>query len=101
MRVYSVLTTSPEDIILSSSLEIDFIPENAVVVDIREKRKSVIPNSIPLSEVDFEKLRDKTIVLVCETGSLSLIMAKELREQGYKAFSLRGGIKGCPHLKLA
>jgi thiamine biosynthesis protein ThiI len=99
MRVYNVLTTNPEDVILSSSLEIDFIPENAVVVDIRKDRKHVIPNSLPLSEVNFEKLRDKTIILVCETGSLSLLMAKELREQGYRAFSLKGGIRGCPQLR--
>lgn len=94
-RVYDVLSASPEDVVLASSIELDFIPENAVVVDVRRDRSQPLPNSIPLSEVEWEKLRDKVIVLVCETGSLSHLIARELRELGYKAFSLRGGVKGC------
>jgi thiamine biosynthesis protein ThiI len=94
-RVYDVLSASPEDVVLASSIELDFIPENAVVVDVRRDRSQPLLNSIPLSEVEWEKLRDKVIVLVCETGSLSHLIARELRELGYKAFSSRGGVKGC------
>ena len=93
-RVYDVLSASPEDVVLASSIELDFIPENAVVVDVRRDRSQPLLSSIPLSEVEREKLRDKVIVLVCETGSLSHLTARELRELGYKAFSLRGGVKG-------
>ena len=95
VKIYDVLSTSPEDVVFASSIELDFIPENAVVVDVRKDRSQKIPNSVSLSEVDLEKLRDKTLVLVCETGSLSILMAKELRELGYKAFSLKGGVKTC------
>ncbi len=95
MKIYDVLSTNPEDVVFANSIELDFIPENAIIVDVRKDRSQKIPNSISLGEVDLEKLRDKTLVLVCETGSLSLLMAKELRELGYRAFSLKGGVKTC------
>jgi len=93
MKIFDVFSSNPEDIVVTSSIELDFIPENAVVVDVRRDRSNPLPNSISLSEVNFEELRDKVIVFVCETGSLSLLLAKELRDQGYKAFSLKGGVK--------
>ena len=99
LRIYDVLSTSPEDIALASNIELDFIPENAVIVDMRSNRSPPIPNSITLSEVDLEKFKDKTLVLVCETGSVSYVMAKELREMGYRAFSLKGGVKTCLQIR--
>ncbi|MEM4369586.1 MAG: rhodanese-like domain-containing protein, partial [Desulfurococcaceae archaeon] len=88
--------------VLGDELEVDFIPENALVVDARSSRKESekpIPGSILLSELDYSKLpRDRVIVLVCETGSISLLLARELREKGFKAYSLRGGIRGCKML---
>jgi len=95
LRIYDVLSTSPDDIVFASGIEIDFIPENAVLVDVRSNRSPPIPNSIALRDVDLEKFKDKTLVLVCETGNVSYIMAKELREMGYRAFSLKGGVKTC------
>jgi hypothetical protein len=67
-----VLNTSSGDVILSSSLEMEFIPENTVVVDIGRTAESVIHNGLLISEIDFEKPSDKTIILVCQIGSLSL-----------------------------
>ncbi|MEM3763149.1 MAG: rhodanese-like domain-containing protein, partial [Desulfurococcaceae archaeon] len=102
MRVVDVLSTSPEDAVLGDELEVDFIPENALIVDARSSRKKSekpIPGSIPLSELDYSKLpKDRVIVLVCETGSISLLLARELREKGFKAYSLRGGIRSCKML---
>ena len=95
LRTYDVLSTSPDDIVSASGIEIDFIPENAVLVDVRSNRSPPIPNSIALRDVDLEKFKDKTLVLICETGNVSYIMAKELREMGYRAFSLKGGVKTC------
>lgn len=95
LRIYDVLSTSPDDIVSASGIEIDFIPENAVLVDVRSNRSPPIPNSIALRDVDLEKFKDKTLVLICETGNVSYIMAKELREMGYRAFSLKGGVKTC------
>jgi hypothetical protein len=71
-----VLNTSSGDVILSSSLEMEFIPENTVVVDIGRTAESVIPNGLLISEIEFEKLSDKTIILVCQIGSLSLSWPK-------------------------
>jgi thiamine biosynthesis protein ThiI len=95
LRIYDVLSTSPDDIVSASGIEIDFIPENAVLVDVRSNRSPPIPNSIALRDIDLEKFKDKTLVLICETGNVSYIMAKELREMGYRAFSLKGGVKTC------
>lgn len=95
LRTYDVLSTSPDDIVSASGIEIDFIPENAVLVDVRSNRSPPIPNSIALRDIDLEKFKDKTLVLICETGNVSYIMAKELREMGYRAFSLKGGVKTC------
>jgi thiamine biosynthesis protein ThiI len=95
LRIYDVLSTRPDDIVFASGIEIDFIPENAVLVDVRSNRSPPIPNSIALRDIDLEKFKDKTLVLICETGNVSYIMAKELREMGYRAFSLKGGVKTC------
>ncbi|MEM1772734.1 MAG: rhodanese-like domain-containing protein, partial [Desulfurococcaceae archaeon] len=38
--------------------------------------------------------KDKIIVLICETGSKSYFLARALREDGFKAYSLKGGVRG-------
>jgi thiamine biosynthesis protein ThiI len=97
MAVYDVLSAKPEDVIPSSDLEIDFIPEGALIVDARGWRgveDGAIPGSIPLSKLDLEKPPgDRVVVVVCDTGSISQVVAGMLRERGFKAFSLRDGLK--------
>lgn len=97
LRSLDLLEASPEGVIPQCDIEIDFIPENSLVIDVRnddERRYNIINGSIPLSEVDLNRLpRDKVILLVCETGSRSYIMAKLLREKGFKTYSLRGGTR--------
>lgn len=78
------------------------------VVDIRsksEREEWFIPGSIhadvyhavrardanALAGVDLP--RDHPIVAVCGAGSTSLIATQQLREQGYRAFSLQGGMR--------
>ncbi len=97
--VVNVLKANPESVIPETDIEIDFIPSNAIVIDARSSEKvfeEPIANAIPLSKADFSNMpMDKPIVIVCETGALSYVIAKELREKGLKAYSLRGGAKTC------
>ncbi|WP_440059343.1 tRNA uracil 4-sulfurtransferase ThiI [Thermogladius sp. 4427co] len=93
-----LLESRPEDVIPGSDLEIEFLPENALVVDARNWRgieDNALPGSIPLSKFNPEEIpKDKTIVVVCENGSISLIVAGLLREKGLKAYSLKNGLVG-------
>ncbi|MGB9709017.1 tRNA uracil 4-sulfurtransferase ThiI [Infirmifilum uzonense] len=82
-------------------LEVDEIPSNAVVLDVRppEKyRSGRIPGSI---NVDIWSLEDyvtslgkeKKYVVVCDEGGLSREAAFLLRKMGVDAYSLRGGLR--------
>lgn len=94
--VLDVLSSQPHEAIPRSDIELDFIPEGFLVVDARSSREKEIEGAIPLSSLDLARLpRDKPVIIVCDTGSVSYVLAKELRDKGYLAFSLRGGIKGC------
>lgn len=82
-------------------LEIDYPPPGSIIVDLRplEKYKR---NSIPGSiHMDFHEVftgkglfdPSKTYVFVCDEGALSREAALYLRKSGFKAYSLRGGIR--------
>ncbi|MEM1720155.1 MAG: THUMP domain-containing protein [Desulfurococcaceae archaeon] len=97
MKIVDVLTARPEEAVLPDAIEIDFIPEGALVLDARseeERSKSPIPGAIPVNEVDPSRIpRDKVVLFVCDSGSTSYVLAKVFREQGIKAYSLKGGGK--------
>jgi rhodanese-related sulfurtransferase len=67
------------------------------VIDAREGSKRVeepLVGAIPIDKVDFERLpRDRPIVVICDVGNLSSVIAKALRDSGYRAYSLKGGVK--------
>jgi thiamine biosynthesis protein ThiI len=92
-----LLSSRPEDAIPESDLEIDFLPDDALVIDAREGSKRAeepLAGAIPIDKVDFERLpRDRPIVVVCDVGNLSSVIAKALRDSGYRAYSLKGGVK--------
>lgn len=94
---YSVKDLNPEIVLkeLGADIEIDEVPENWVLVDIRAKSKyqeDHIPGAIHISEL--KENVSKPIVLYCEFGSASLLAAMELRKLGREAYSLRGGFAG-------
>jgi thiamine biosynthesis protein ThiI len=78
-------------------LEIDEIPPGAVVVDLRDEesyRRWHVPGALRAEPGDVPALvdklgRDKTYVLYCYGGGLSLDVAESLRRLGVRAFSLR------------
>lgn len=89
--VFDALSSKPEEV-LGGEVEIDFIPNDAVVVDARDYNKYVskhIPGSIHLSQLDLKSIEGKTIVFYCDTGYLSTKMANEFRRNGFKAYSLK------------
>jgi len=96
-EVVDLLSISLPDII--EKLEVTEVPEDAVVIDIRDPSKYLkwhYPGAIniPFYEI-VEKLpqldRNKKYVFYCEEGSLSLDLAYEARNLGIKAYSIRGG----------
>jgi len=93
----NLLNADPIRALPDESIEIDFIPEGALLVDLRSKekwRKNGIKGSIHISELrNTNALRNKTVLLYCDEGNKSYLKAKELREKGLLAFSLKGGLK--------
>ncbi|NOZ23630.1 MAG: rhodanese-like domain-containing protein [Planctomycetes bacterium] len=76
--------------------------EPVVLVDVRgpdESAVSVIPGSISILDFndEAEKYKDRVIVAYCTIGYRSGYYAKELREEGFRAFNLKGGILAWVH----
>ena len=96
-KVLNLLKDTPLDAVLESGVEIDYIPEGAVVIDMRSRREYEewhYPEAIHISEAgDLRRFRGKTVVLYCAHGNASYLLAEMLRKEGVKAFSLKGGIK--------
>ena len=102
-KVYKASEIDLEKMLPWGSLEIDFIPENTILIDARSRRdyeKWHPKGAIHIDDVDFDKLdRNKVIIVYCDRGVISLVLAKQLRSKGFKAFSLKGGVerlKSCP-----
>ncbi|MCY0867784.1 MAG: tRNA 4-thiouridine(8) synthase ThiI [Desulfurococcus sp.] len=97
MRVVDVHVSSPEEAIPEYPEEIDYIPSDSVLVDARsieEYKRSALPGALHVSMVDYSKLpRDRPVVFYCDTGGISRILAAELRSMGFKAYSLKGGLR--------
>lgn len=95
--VLDVMSADPLSALSGSSVEIDFIPERAIIVDVRPKdqwMKDGVPGSIHISEFhQLKDLRDRPTLLYCDRGNLSYLAALSLRKEGVRAFSFRGGIE--------
>ncbi|MEM0458153.1 MAG: THUMP domain-containing protein [Sulfolobales archaeon] len=75
-------------------IEIDRIPEDAVLIDITRKYVGKEIKGFRIYDLSMiEKFRDKPIILLCERGELSHVLAQEFRREGYRIYSLRGGFK--------
>lgn len=86
--------------------EVDEVPPGATVIDLRPA--SVFkgwhwPGSLrldlPQALAAYPSFaRDRSYVVVCEVGLKSAHLAEKMREAGFEAFQLRGGIKGLMEL---
>ena len=72
---------------------------NVIIVDLRTEsdyKKAHVRSAINIDyDKSFDRLgmldKNKTLVLYCERGSLSLIAAKKLSEMGYRVKAVIGG----------
>ncbi len=73
---------------------------NVRIIDLREPdeyRKGHIPTAINIPYSDFENKRDslpfnRILILYCDRGNLSLLLARELSNNGYQVKNIYGGI---------
>lgn len=97
-KVLNLLKDTPLDAMPDSSVEIDYIPEGAIVVDMRSRKEYEewhYPGAIHISEAgDLRRFKGRTVVLYCAHGNASYLVAEMLRREGVKAFSVKGGIRG-------
>ncbi len=84
---------------LDYQIELDKIPEGAVIFDIRDKEDFEewhIPGSINIDEMElYEKIkeldRNRVYVIACYRGARSMAIVNEMRKAGLEAYSLKGG----------
>jgi thiamine biosynthesis protein ThiI len=102
VKVYDLLSTDVYDILREFTIELDFIPDNAVVVDVRDKKEFEVwhyPNAVSIYDIDISELpKDRPVIIYCDSGQLSSVWASTLRAKGINAFSFKGGlgrIKSC------
>ncbi|RLE85078.1 MAG: tRNA 4-thiouridine(8) synthase ThiI [Thermoprotei archaeon] len=94
LKIREISITCPK------GLEIEIMPRDALIIDLgsgaklKEKELNLIKMSFDELLEKSDKLdRNKTYILVCDQGGLSLEAAKILRDLGLNAYSLRGGYK--------
>lgn len=97
LRVLEVRGSSLDDVIPDKTIVVDYIPEDAVIIDLRDLDSYLewhYPGALHHENVDLKKLKDKTIVLYCDRGNRSYIEALKLREKGFRAYSFINGAEG-------
>lgn len=85
-----------------SSLYVDDVPDDAVVIDTRDARayRDWHPEGAAhrefseLSESFDELDPDETYVLYCEQGTKTAHLAERMQAEGYEAYTVRGGVDG-------
>jgi thiamine biosynthesis protein ThiI len=82
--------------------EVDHVPDGATVIDLRPGPAfrgwhwpGALHLDLPQALAAYRSFaRDRPYVLVCEVGLKSAHLAEKMREAGFEAFQLKGGIKG-------
>ena len=80
------------------------IPKNpdVVFIDVRPKEErsvSMLPNAKTIDDLNKNKeaYKNKTLIFYCTLGIRSAHVAKEFKEQDFKAFNLKYGVLGWAH----
>ncbi|MEM2004975.1 MAG: THUMP domain-containing protein [Zestosphaera sp.] len=97
VKVVDVINSVPEEALPDSLVVIDYIPEDAVVVDLRDKDEYVewhYPGALHYEDIDINTLKERTLVLYCWRGNVSYIEASRLRAKGFKVYSFSEGVEG-------
>ncbi len=74
---------------------------NILIIDLREPdeyKKAHIPTAVNIPYLDFENRKssipsDRLLILYCDRGNLSLLLARELSNEGYQVKNIYGGIR--------
>ena len=74
---------------------------NILIIDLREPveyRYAHIPTAVNIPFLDFENRKssipsDRLLILYCDRGNLSLLLARELSNEGYQVKNIYGGIR--------
>ena len=82
--------------------EVDEVPPGATVIDLRPAAAfkgwhwpGALRLDLPQALAAYPSFaRDRSYVVVCEVGLKSAHLAEKMREAGFEAFQLRGGLKG-------
>lgn len=82
--------------------------QNVQFIDVREREEYELyhiegARNLPYDDMDrWEKYleKEKTYVLYCERGSLSMMAAKHLQQMGYSVCTLVGGIRAVQERNL-
>ena len=82
-------------------LQIERVPEDAVVIDLRSKHEYESWHHPGALRLDFPQAlaahgsfeRSKTYVLYCEFGLMSSHLAEQMRREGFDAWHFKGGTK--------
>ncbi len=90
-----------EEIATAPDIEVESIPEEAVVLDLRSPSAYEIWHYPGAKHLDFLQALDeykhfdkgKQYVLYCEIGIKSGQVAERMREAGFKAYNFKGGMK--------
>ena len=81
--------------------EVESVPSGAELIDVREPYEGEpvgtlqLPYSVAMERIDLLR-PDQDYVLVCTTGQRSAALAGRLHDRGYRAWSLRGGLRRLP-----
>ncbi len=83
---------------LLGDIEVETVPEGAQILDVRHRPDPPLPSArwIPANRIkEALKALDPslTYVVVCESGYRSFEIAQRLRQEGFQAYSLKGGVR--------
>src|SRR6201999_232829 len=82
--------------------EVDCLPPGAILLDLRQKPAfqswhypGALHLNLPHALAAYRSFaRDRPYVLVCEVGLKSAHLAEQMKEAGFEAYQLKGGLKG-------
>jgi len=99
-EIYEVYKIKPVDFLPRENVVINFIPDEAILVDVRSRKEYNAwhpENAVYIEDIALDSIpKEKVIILYCESGEISFELAKDLREKGFRVYSFEGGI---PQLK--
>ena len=95
-EIYDIYKIDPIDFLPQEDIVINFIPEEAILIDVRSRDEYDAwhpEKAIHIDDISLNSLpRGKVVILYCESGEISSELAKDLREKGYIAYSFEGGV---------